>query len=92
MLRTLTLYTLIVLFFCRNLHISLLFLEETITILVDDMSYYLFDLGLGVQTSWYLAISISITSQQLRFHNQCLLNDVGVELHNIRKLPSFIRR
>jgi len=51
-----TFYTIIVLFYCLH-HTSLLFLSETITIPVDGMSYCLFDLGLDVQLSWYLAIS-----------------------------------
>jgi len=41
-----------------------LFLGETITIPVNGMSYCLFDFGLSVQLSWYLAISKYLTFQQ----------------------------
>ena len=67
MLCTLTLYAEIVLLSAVHCHISLLFLDDTISVIVNGTSCSLFELGLGIQLSWYLDISKFIAFQ---LHNK----------------------
>jgi hypothetical protein len=64
MLCTQTFYTCLLFCFSAILcQIILLFVFETITVLLVGMSYCLFDLRLGVRSAWYLDISKHLAFQ-----------------------------